>query len=210
MSDKEGYVKFNQEFRDGSPPPEELLRELNGARTRLYDLGLIGMDEEGIGFGNVSVRCPEGEEGLFVVSGTATGNRRVLTPEAYSRVLEYDINRNNLVSLGKTRASSESLSHAAVYAARNDLASVIHVHSRRLYEEMLQEDHPRTSPGAEYGTPEIARDIRDIAAASAAGAGALVMLAHQDGIIAYGDSVREAEGILIALHERLARQGGKR
>lgn len=204
MSNTEGYVKFNQEFRDGPPPPEELLREINLARTRLYDLGLIGMDDSGIGFGNISIRCPIGEEGLFIVSGTATGERRVLPAEAYARVIEYDIDRNRLISLGQTRASSESLSHAAVYAARDDVASVIHVHSRELYEGMLRAGYPATSVAAEYGTPEIARDIRDIAAASALGAGALVMLAHQDGVIAYGGSVREAEEVLTVLRERLA------
>ncbi|MFW6249866.1 MAG: class II aldolase/adducin family protein [Alkalispirochaetaceae bacterium] len=204
MSQAEGYIKFNQEFRHGPPPPWDTLRELNLARTRLFDLGLIGMDEDGTGFGNVSVRSPKGEAGLFMVSGTATGNKRVLEPEDYAVVLDYDIARNNLASLGRTRASSESLSHAAVYSARGDVVSVIHVHSRPLYAGMLKEGFPRTSPEAEYGTPEIATDIRDIAIAADEASGALVMLAHQDGVIAYGGSVQEAEALLAALYERFA------
>lgn len=203
MSRSEGYVKFNQEFRDGAPPPDGLIRDINLARTRLVDLGLIGMDEHGIGFGNVSIRLPEGYEGAFIVSGTATGDTRVLGPEQYARVLEYDLAENSLVALGKTRASSESLSHGAVYSVREDVASVIHIHSRPLYNGMLQEGYPRTSAGAEYGTPEIAQDIRDIAAASSGPSGVLVMTAHQDGVIAYGGSVEEAEQILTTLYERL-------
>jgi ribulose-5-phosphate 4-epimerase/fuculose-1-phosphate aldolase len=204
MSRAEGYVKFNQEFRVGPPPPDDFIRELNLARTRLFDLGLIGMDEEGIGFGNVSLRCPHGWEALFVVSGTATGHKRVLEPEEYARVLSFDISSNSLVSLGLTRASSESLSHGAVYSAREDVASVIHVHSGSLYEGMLSQVYPRTSPAAEYGTPEIAADIRNIAAATPGAAGALVMLAHQNGVIAYGGSVLEAQTILTNLYERFS------
>ncbi len=202
MSHSEGYVKFNQEFRDGPPPPDRLIREINLARTRLLDLGLIGMDAEGVGFGNVSIRLPEGYEGVFIVSGTATGDKRVLGPEQYALVLEYDITENSVVALGKTRASSESLSHGAVYSARKDVASVIHVHSRALYNGILREGYPRTSAGAEYGTPEIAQDIHNIAAASPGPAGVLVMTAHQDGVIAYGGSVEEAERILTTLYER--------
>lgn len=202
MSPSEGYVKFNQVFRQGPPPPAHLVEELNLTRTRLFDLGLIGMDEHGIGFGNVSIRVPEGYGGEFIVSGTATGDNRVLKPEQYAWVLEYDIKENRLLSLGTTRASSESLSHGAVYAAREEVASVIHIHSRRLYDSMLREGYARTSAGAEYGTPEIAQEIHDIAAASPDPAGALVMLAHQDGVIAYGPGVEEAEGLLTTLYAR--------
>lgn len=205
MSQAEGYVKFNQEFREGPPPPGVLLGAINQARTRLFDLGLIGMDEGGIGFGNVSIRSPESEPGVFIVSGTATGNKRVLEPGDFALVLDYDIERNSLVSRGKTRASSESLSHGAAYAGSDDVEAVIHVHSRRLFEEMLRKGYPRTSPAAEYGTPEIAAEIRDLVAAAEGAAGALVMLGHQDGVIAYGSSVEEAEDILASLHARLRR-----
>lgn len=205
MSQAEGYIKFNQEFHIGPPPAAELIAAINGARTRLFDLGLIGMDEGGIGFGNVSIRSPEGEPGVFIVSGTATGNKRILETEDYALVLDYDIAGNSLLSSGRRQASSESLSHGAAYAGSGDVATVIHVHSRLLFEGMIRESYPQTSPAAEYGTPEIAADIRDAVAGAGDAAGALVMLGHQNGIIAYGSSVEEAESILTSLHARFTR-----
>ena len=47
------------------------------------------------------------------------------------------------------------------------------------------------------------QDLHNIAAASPGPAGVLVMTAHQDGVIAYGGSVEEAERILTTLYERL-------
>ena len=225
MSKTEGYVKFSQEFQSGPAPASDVIAPINEVRTRLFDLGLIGMDEAGIGFGNVSVRASavkddgapatavsgttasRADSPAFIVSGTATGNKRVLAAEDYATVTAFDIDGNRVVAQGRTRASSESLSHGAVYAAREDVHAVIHVHSTVLFEAMLRDGFPRSSPEAEYGTPEIAREIRRVVAAEEEPRGSLVMGGHQDGVIAFAESVVRAETIVIELARRYGALG---
>jgi ribulose-5-phosphate 4-epimerase/fuculose-1-phosphate aldolase len=220
VSKTEGYVKFSQQFQSGPAPAADVIAAVNEVRTRLFDLGFIGMDDAGIGFGNVSVRAPavkgdsapatagsgspEGHAGgpAFIVSGTATGAKRVLAAEEYATVTAFDIDENRVAAQGRTRASSESLSHGAVYAARNDVHAVIHVHSSVLFEAMLRDGFPKTSPGAEYGTPEIAREIRRVVTAGEDSRGSLVMGGHQDGVIVYAQNVERAEAIVMELARR--------
>lgn len=220
MSKTEGYVKFSQEFQSGPAPAADAIAPMNEVRTRLFDLGIIGMDDAGIGFGNVSVRAsavtadsapatadtgtPGARAGgpAFIVSGTATGAKRVLGAEDYATVTAFDIDGNRAVAQGRTRASSESLSHGAVYAARDDVHAVIHVHSSALFEAMLRDGFPKTSPEAEYGTPEIAREIRRVVAAGGQPRGSLVMGGHQDGVIVYAENVERAEAVVMELARR--------
>ena len=85
MDNREGVIKFNLDFRAGPAPAQHEVAELNRWRQRLYALGLVGQDParyEGLGFGNVSVRCPGG----FLVSGTQTGGLETLGPQHYARV----------------------------------------------------------------------------------------------------------------------------
>lgn len=63
----EGYIKFNCHWKQEEFLfQEEIFRQLEAARTKLYDLGLIGMYPDGIGFGNISARSGEGES--FIIT----------------------------------------------------------------------------------------------------------------------------------------------
>ncbi|MEQ8959238.1 MAG: class II aldolase/adducin family protein, partial [Coleofasciculus sp. C2-GNP5-27] len=73
----EGYVKYQCHWMKAKPLPYEQIAELNQWRDKLYQLNLIGMYENGIGFGNLSIRyTPSGE---FIISGTKTGSLPRLT-----------------------------------------------------------------------------------------------------------------------------------
>ena len=66
----EGVIKFSSQRRDGSVAWSDALDALNRVRTALFDLGLIGVLPEGIGYGNLSLRTT----GLqFVITASATG-----------------------------------------------------------------------------------------------------------------------------------------
>ena len=148
---EEGYTKFNSTWI-----PVELfqnIEKLNEWREKFRSLELIGM-HDGIGYGNISIRKYEG----FIISGTKTGGIEKLTEQNYTKVINYDIDKNWLACVGKTDASSESLSHAAVYQSNKNANAVIHVHSLEMWERLINKI-PTTSPEAEYGTPEIAREI---------------------------------------------------
>jgi L-ribulose-5-phosphate 4-epimerase len=81
--------------------------ELNRYRRKLRDLGIIGVDARGIGFGNLSIR--NGATARFYITGAATGRMSQLTPADYAKVVAYDFARNWLQCEGSTVASSESL-----------------------------------------------------------------------------------------------------
>jgi ribulose-5-phosphate 4-epimerase/fuculose-1-phosphate aldolase len=190
-----------------SAPAEEppFWQELNEARTRLYDLGLIGALPGGVGFGNVSIRVQGGE---FLISGTATGGRRVLTPRDYCMVKSFNLEENRVRTSGPVRASSESMSHGAVYRSRPSVMSVIHVHSRKIFDAMLRDGGLATPPKAAYGTPELALAIASLARAREAGGGAdnavMVLAGHDEGVLSYGTSVQEALDLILGLYGKYA------
>ena len=56
MNQEDGYIKFDCKW--GEKPsviPSYIFQKINLWRNNLYDLNLIGVYENGIGFGNISV-----------------------------------------------------------------------------------------------------------------------------------------------------------
>ena len=72
----EGYIKFNSEWVKAEPLSLDKIKDINECRSRLYKLGLIGILEDGIGFGNISKRILETNH--FVITGTQTGEIPIL------------------------------------------------------------------------------------------------------------------------------------
>ena len=107
------YVKFSCERTATETTSFSGLAELNAYRRRLLPPGLIGMDSNGIGFGNLSIR--DGATDNFYVTGSATGGIPELTLADCAKVVAYDFERNWLQYEGSTIPSSESLTHAAIY-----------------------------------------------------------------------------------------------
>ena len=123
-------------------------------------LGLIGVDANGVGFGNLSIR--DGATSRFYITGSATGGIADLIPSHYARVVAYDFAKNWLRCEGSTVASSESLTHAAVYESDPTVFSVIHCHDVKLWAALLEEEAPATPKEVEYGTPEMAYAVRSL------------------------------------------------
>ncbi|MDQ6654321.1 MAG: class II aldolase/adducin family protein, partial [Verrucomicrobiota bacterium] len=107
-----GVVKFACEHIAVDLPPFTGIAELNDCRRELRERGWMGVDAQGVGYGNLSVR--DGGSGGFIISGSGTGGLPSLTAADYARVTAYDLDRNWLRCEGRTVASSESLTHAAV------------------------------------------------------------------------------------------------
>jgi L-ribulose-5-phosphate 4-epimerase len=180
MAPDEGYIKFRCVLQDGPPPSIASLAELNKVRTHLWDIGWIGEYPDGTAFGNVSVRT---KGSAFIISGTQTGFIRVLEPEHYSLVKDCDIAGNRVVCTGRIRASSESMTHAAVYLASPTVASVLHIHHPQLWKDW-QHKVPTTSSLVQYGTPAMAREVSEIVAQNPI-EGLIIMAGHRDGLLAY-------------------------
>lgn len=191
----EGYIKFSVHLKETDIEAPEALQELNTIRTLLFDLGMIGILPEGIGFGNVSIK--EAGSDVFFISGTATGGKRKLDFSDYCRVDICAAERNEVYCSGRIRASAETLSHDAVYQANNAIRCVIHVHHSPLFFKLLKSTCPATSPDAAYGTPEMATDIKRLVKTHAIPCGVLVMTGHEDGVIAWGRTVAETYDVLM-------------
>ena len=145
----EGYIKFictweQKEFQI----PDEIFNQLVTARTKLYELGLIGMYPDGIGFGNISIRT---EEGSFLITGSATGQFSHLSQSHFALVTAYDFEKNSIACTGLIKASAESLTHAAVYEALPEVGAVVHIHCLWLWEKLL-DNYATTSQEIKYGT----------------------------------------------------------
>ena len=203
----EGYIKFTVRLTPGDLPACEGLTRLNEVRTELHDLGLVGAYPDGIGYGNVSIRLAD--SATFIISGTATGATRELASADYCRVDAFDLARNEVFCTGRVRASSESMSHGAVYQTNPAIRCVIHVHSRALFDFMLANGHPRTSELAAFGTPELAEEIAQLVQAGDLPRGVIVTAGHEEGVIAYGRDVAEARELLLDTAAKSRKMGAK-
>ena len=126
----EGYIKYHCQWIEESPQPLENLADLNQWRDQCYQLGLIGQYENGIGFGNLSIR--QGKSNNFIISGTQTGGLSQLTEQHYTVVTDYNWSQNTVICQGPIKASSEALTHAAIYEANPQINGVIHIHQGQL------------------------------------------------------------------------------
>jgi L-ribulose-5-phosphate 4-epimerase len=73
---------------------------------------------------------------IFVITGSGTGSLKKLSAEHYTRVTAYDLLKNTLTSAGPIKASSESLTHAAVYETLPLINTVLHIHHLALWEKL--------------------------------------------------------------------------
>ena len=144
--------KFSLSMTDGDAPKHPDWEKLNEARGTLHQLGLIGTYANGIGFGNASMR----NSGLeFIITGTATGGIPILKEDDYCLVQSFELEKNHVRATGRTKASSESMTHGAIYSADESIRCVLHFHSRKIFDFMLLDGMvPRTKKEVEYGTPE--------------------------------------------------------
>ena len=195
----EGYVKYTAEHTFSPAIAVPGWAELNEARTLLYGMGLVGVTQGGIGFGNLSLRYRLDE---FLISGTATGSLPVLGPENYCLVTSFDIENNRVVSTGPVRASSESMTHGVIYRRCPAANCVIHVHSRAIFDGMIRGRFPSTPQDAAFGTPEIALAIGELVQEPGKDEGCIVMAGHDEGVISYGPSVEKALALVRELFEK--------
>lgn len=200
---KEGVIKFKQEFTRKTPITPDKVIELNLWRKILYALGLIGQDPnryEGAAYGNISTRDSAGKtRRSFIITGTQTGGLESLTSEHYTTVVECHPQGNLVVCEGPVEASSESMSHCMLYDLDSSLRFVFHVHSKEIWHRAKLLQIPTTKEGVEYGTPEMAEEIRRLfRETDARFKHIIVMGGHEDGVLAYGRTAEEAGSTILS------------
>lgn len=193
----EGVIKFNCYWTQSGPViSDEPYNILNYWREVLFNMDLIGAYENGVGFGNMS--CRVGDSNNFYITASATGEIPVLEPGHYVRVEGCNFEDNAVRCTGPLKASSESLTHGAIYRADPGTNAVIHVHSMELWEK-LSDRVPTTKKEFEYGTPGLALDIfRLFKETDVMEKRILVMGGDPSGIITFGNDMDEAINILMS------------
>ncbi|MDJ0700400.1 MAG: class II aldolase/adducin family protein [Woeseiaceae bacterium] len=193
----EGYIKYRGEWVADGPIDARAAETLDTWRRPLHEAGLVGeYADTGIGFGNLSIRC---EGSTFYISGTQTGHLAATDGRHYSLVTDYDIDGNAVYCRGPVQASSESLTHAAIYELDASIGGIVHVHSARLW-HALRGKLPTTSDTVAYGTPAMAHEFERLYRQSAfADLGLVVMGGHEEGLISIGSDLEEAAMRILGL-----------
>ena len=191
-----GVIKFNCNWIKAQPISPDLLIALNVWRTRMHKLGFIGVNNEEIGYGNMSIRLSGNQ---FIITGSATGKIKVLSNKHYTKVVNYDLDKNSLTAEGPILASSESLTHAVIYECDKKVNAIIHIHNTKLWNQLMNKV-PTTNKDVEYGTPAMAMEMKRLyKETNLRNEKILVMAGHQDGIISFGKDLNEAGNQLLKL-----------
>lgn len=206
MKEQEGVIKYQLNHQNIPLDTQLSVLTINAWRSILFKLELIGQIEEryeGYGFGNISQRIdqPNPDVVQFIISGTQTGHSKVLSRQDYCKVLKADPEKNSIQSEGETKPSSEALTHASVYQQNQAIKSVVHVHCPEIWRKTHQLKIPYTNANIAYGTPEMAAEVKLLFRSSFKEPFSIFsMLGHEDGIIAFSDTMEKAVSSLILLY----------
>lgn len=201
----DGVIKYDRSnFTQCGPLKYSEYATLESWRTLLFKLNLIGeYPIEQVGFGNMShaidLRSHFQFQGTqFVITGTQTGKYSKLNGEHYTRVLSYDITQQKIHVMGPLEASSEALTHASLYEANPQIQAVFHIHSKEIWQGMINDNLPATHQDIPYGTLEMANAVKDLINNSSHGV--ICMKGHEDGVIAYAENAQKAGELILELY----------
>ncbi len=192
----EGVVKFNCYWTQSGPViSDEQYEIINYWRKVLFNMNLIGAYENGVGYGNISMRSGQGNQ--FIITGSSTGEIPELEPGHYVKVISFNIDDNAVQCIGPLKASSESLTHAAIYMSDPGTNAVVHIHSIDMWNNLIHKA-PTTNPGMDYGTTELAKNILKILKEQEVlDKKIIVMAGDRAGILTFGHDMDEAVNILM-------------
>ncbi|MFH2113621.1 MAG: class II aldolase/adducin family protein [Spirochaetota bacterium] len=195
----EGNIKFTVNKRQPGPSIAlEDYQDIEAIRSRLWQMKFIGHDKQAdVGYGNISRRRTRGG---FVISGTQTGHKGILDGGDYVVVDDWDFSHNSVSCTGPCLPSSEALSHAALYQ-RSDVGGVIHVHSRVLWDALIQYGAISTEEDIAYGSEALYQRLAELAGTGTGLPLVIVTKGHQDGVFVAGSDLAEAYEAIVNLFE---------
>ena len=200
MSELEGTIQFAYELTPGSSAAldQDTFAELAAWRSILHELKLLGQSPDkyqGFAYGNLSVRTTDSEE--FVISASQTSGVDTLLAEHLVRIIGCNLQRFWVDALGQEPPSSESLTHAMIYAADPRVNCVYHVHSTTLWQHRTELKLPQTAAEVSYGSPEMIGAVSDLLEKHQSRPLTFATAGHEDGIFTCGHSPRDCGGNLI-------------
>ncbi len=202
MSVAEGIIRFAYDLQNESNPvaDADVLAELDAWRHIFRRLGLIGQDPErydGYGFGNLSAR-DQGRDGEFVVTASQTGGLERLSDEDVVRITHYSLDRFWVDAVGSQPPSSETMTHAMVYAADPRIRCVFHCHSPEIWQQAQALGLPCTPEPVPYGSTAMVQAVAELLEGHASRPLVFASLGHTDGVFACGPTARDTGGLLVS------------
>jgi len=207
---EEGAIRFAYGLAPlaGAILPDEQFAALRAWRRVCKRLGLLGRDPRrygGLGFGNLSVRDPA-DPTRFVITASQTGGARDLRVGDLVRITECSLARFWVEAEGRKPPSSETLTHAMLYAADMDIHWVYHVHSPDVWQSTARRGLPCTGAAVPYGTRAMADAVAGLLRHHPERPLVFTTLGHEDGVFACGADARSTglallEHLVEALHE---------
>ncbi len=174
----EVYVgpKFRTVFARRAPPRDDRITELIAWCRQFAQLGLVGP-----AMGNLSFRTGDG----FVITPSGT-DPATISAGQFVEVLRADAGALAVTVAGRVEPSSESLLHAAIYAARPEVNAVFHAHSAAVLAAAERRGWPVTARAQPYGTPAMAAEALGILGNHN------FLILRQHGFVALGRTMTEA------------------
>lgn len=191
----EGYIKFNCKLSEKKIfVPDDILIKVNYWRNRFKLFRMIGVLDNGIGFGNISYNINNEK---FYISGSSTGEISELNNNHIAKVTYCNVEQNMVECEGKLNASSESLSHYSIYKSSIGAKSVIHIHCKYLWNKYMSK-LPTTAPDAYFGSVELANELKRLSKNTTSNI--IIAAGHEDGIFSYAESIDKAAENLLKLY----------
>lgn len=205
IEEKEGVVKYSLEFTNKKLAFGKKYQLLEECRERLYALGLIGAYEDGLGYGNISMRVDDESE-EFLITATQTGHLAKLSENEYSLVEKINYENFRTTACGKSKPSSECITHGAIYGLDKRINAVIHIHNKKLWNYMLENSSYLSTNDTPYGTPEMVQDVVELyKSIDALSNNIFVMKGHFEGIVSFGKDLIEAEKAVYKIIQKFIR-----
>lgn len=202
MASTEGTIQFAYELatptaRDALDP--SLMPSLSAWRTMLKRLELLGQAPDrydGFGYGNLSGRSNAQEQG-FVITASQTSGVKNLREEHLVQITGYNLSRFWVDAVGEQPPSSETLTHAMIYAADSRINWVFHVHCPEIWSNSEALGLPSTGADVSYGSLDMVRAVADLLASNQSRPLVFTTLGHHDGVFALGANSRDTGGLLM-------------
>ena len=201
MSETEGTIQFAYELK---PTQEaalsaEQFTDLAAWRSILFELQLLGQVPHmygGYAYGNLSIRC--GDSNQFVITASQTSGEPKLYKSHLVRVTHCNLERFWVDAQGQEPPSSESLTHAMIYAADPRIKCVFHVHSTVMWQNRTDLKLPETAADVGYGSPQMVQAVHTLMQTHQSRPLTFATAGHEDGIFACGPSPRDSGGLLVS------------
>jgi len=199
VTEQEGVIQFSYALDAGDTAIDDAqFSRLAAWRSVLRDLQLLGEDPlryGGFGYGNLSVRHPDGG---FVITASQTSGLATLGRAQLVHITRADLADFRVQATGAMAPSSESLTHAMLYQADPRLNVVFHIHCPLIWRARDALGIPATAGDVPYGTPAMAQAVRSLLARESHRPLLFATAGHEDGVFAAGATCRECGTRLVS------------